>query len=176
MFFNKTAPSNGRIQTEPSGKSIAWRKFGREAWWLGLVLVGAYLAVILMTYSPQDHPSWSHMASEGAAVDNAGGAVGAWVSDMLLYLFGFSAWWWVVLAFYGMWLVYKRLGSTISERPFLLFNLVGFVLLILASSAFESGHLLALPAQFPLTQGGMIGNALDSIYKHVWLCWLSLCV
>lgn len=168
MFFNKkTAPSNGRIQAEPSEKALHGASLVREAWWLGLVLVGAYLAVILMTYSPQD-PSWSHMASEGAAVDNAGGAVGAWVSDMLLYLFGFSAWWWVVLAFYGMWLVYKRLGSTISERPFLLFNLVGFVLLILASSAFESGHLLALPAQFPLTQGGMIGNALDSMLHSMF--------
>lgn len=168
MFFNKkTAPSNGRIQAEPSEKALHGASLVREAWWLGLVLVGAYLAVILMTYSPQD-PSWSHMTSEGAAVDNAGGAVGAWVSDMLLYLFGFSAWWWVVLAFYGMWLVYKRLGSTISERPFLLFNLVGFVLLILASSAFESGHLLALPAQFPLTQGGMIGNALDSMLHSMF--------
>lgn len=168
MFFNKkTAPSNGRIQAEPSEKALHGASLVREAWWLGLVLVGAYLAVILMTYSPQD-PSWSHMASEGAAVNNAGGAVGAWVSDMLLYLFGFSAWWWVVLAFYGMWLVYKRLGSTISERPFLLFNLVGFALLILASSAFESGHLLALPAQFPLTQGGMIGNALDSMLHSMF--------
>ncbi len=168
MFFNKkSSPSNGRIQVEPSEKALHGASLVREAWWLGLVLVGAYLAVILMTYSPQD-PSWSHMASEGASVDNAGGAVGAWVSDMLLYLFGFSAWWWVVLAFYGMWLVYKRLGSTISERPFLLFNLVGFVLLILASSAFESGHLLALPAQFPLTQGGMIGNALDSMLRSMF--------
>lgn len=168
MFFNKkTSPSNGRIQAEPSEKALHGASLVREAWWLGLVLVGAYLAVILMTYSPQD-PSWSHMTSDGATVDNAGGAVGAWVSDMLLYLFGFSAWWWVVLAFYGMWLVYKRLGTTISERPFLLFNLVGFVLLILASSAFESGHLLALPAQFPLTQGGMIGNALDNALRSMF--------
>lgn len=168
MFFNKkTAPSNGRIQAEPSEKALHGASLVREAWWLGLVLVGAYLAVILMTYSPQD-PAWSHMTSDDAVVENAGGAVGAWVSDMLLYLFGFSAWWWVVLAFYGMWLVYKRLGTTISERPFLLFNLVGFVLLILASSAFESGHLLALPAQFPLTQGGMIGNALDNALRSMF--------
>ena len=168
MFFNKkSSPSNGRVQVEPSEKALHGASLVREAWWLGLVLVGAYLAVILISYSPQD-PSWSHMTSDGAAVENAGGAVGAWVSDMLLYLFGFSAWWWVVLAFYGMWLVYKRLGSTISERPFLLFNLVGFALLILASSAFESGHLLALPAQFPLTQGGMIGNALDNMLRSMF--------
>ncbi|EUJ10787.1 DNA segregation ATPase, FtsK/SpoIIIE family [Methylophilaceae bacterium 11] len=168
MFFNKkTSVSNGRVQAEPSEKALHGASLVKEAWWLGLVLVGLYLAVILITYSPQD-PSWSHMATEGAPVDNAGGAVGAWVSDMLLYLFGFSAWWWVVLAFYGMWLVYKRLGTTISERPFLMFNLIGFTLLLLASSAFEAGHLLALPAQFPLTQGGMIGNAVDSMLHSMF--------
>lgn len=168
MFFNKkTSISNSRIQAEPSEKALHGASLVKEAWWLGLVLVGLYLAVILITYSPQD-PSWSHMASEGAPVDNAGGAVGAWVSDMLLYLFGFSAWWWVVLAFYGMWLVYKRLGTTLSERPFLMFNLIGFALLLLASSTFEAGHLLALPAEFPLTQGGMIGNALDSLLHSMF--------
>jgi len=84
LFFNKkTAPSNGRIQAEPSEKALHGASLVREAWWLGLVLVGAYLAVILMTYSPQD-PSWSHMTSDDAVVENAGGAVGAWVSDMLL--------------------------------------------------------------------------------------------
>ena len=93
---------------------------------------------------------------------NAGGSVGAWVSDMLLYLFGFSAWWWVVLAFYSMWLVYLQLERTISERPFLVFNLVGFALLQLASSTIEAGHLIALPATLPLGAGGMLGNAVDS--------------
>jgi DNA segregation ATPase FtsK/SpoIIIE, S-DNA-T family len=133
----------------------------REAWWLGLVIVGLYLAVILATYNNQD-PSWSHMASETAVIHNAGGAVGAWVSDMLLYLFGFSAWWWVVLAFYSVWLVYHRLELTISERPFLVFNLVGFGLLLIASTAIESGHLITLPVTLPLGAGGMLGNVVDS--------------
>ena len=138
-----------------------------EAWWLGLVLLGLYLAVILFTYNQQD-PSWSHMASEHAAISNAGGSVGAWVSDMLLYLFGFSAWWWVVLAFYSMWLVYQRLELTISERPFLLFNLFGFGLLILASCALEAGHLITLPSTLPLGAGGMLGNAVDSALRGMF--------
>ena len=112
----------------------------REAWWLALTLGGLFLAAILLTYSRQD-PSWSHIASEDAVIHNAGGAVGAWVSDMLLYLFGFSAWWWVVLAFYSVWLVYHRLEMTISERPFLIFNLADAaitigVVIILARSLF----------------------------------------
>ena len=166
MFFNKK-PSvvNGRVETP---KTLLQQKHEqkhvhlvREAWWLGLVLVGVYLAVILFTYYKQDS-SWSHTASDHAAIHNAGGSVGALVSDMLLYLFGFSAWWWVVLAFYSMWLVYLQLERTISERPFLVFNLVGFSLLIVASSSLEAGHLIALPATLPLGAGGMLGNAVDS--------------
>lgn len=155
-----------RVLSEPTGKAKHGANLVREAWWLGLVLVGAYLAVILLTYSPQD-PSWSQTASNIVTISNAGGAVGAWISDLLLYLFGFSAWWWVVMSFYSMWLVYVRLESTLSERPFLLFNLVGFGLLLIASSALEAGHLVTLPAEL-LLQGGMVGNAIDSLLRSMF--------
>ncbi len=168
MFFNKKSSAvNGRVQAPLSPTQQHGVKLVREAWWLGLVLVGLYLAVILMSYSRQD-PSWSHMTSENATIDNAGGAVGAWISDMLLYLFGFSAWWWVVLAFYSMWLVYLRLELTISERPFLVFNLVGFGLLLISSCALEAGHLVALPASLPLGAGGMLGNAVDGLLRDMF--------
>ena len=165
MFFNKkSAAINGRVEAPKTPQQQQHQQIHahllREAWWLGLVLLGVYLAVILFTYYKQD-PSWSHTASDNAAIYNAGGSVGAWVSDMLLYLFGFSAWWWVVLAFYSMWLVYLQLERTISERPFLVFNLVGFSLLIVASSSLEAGHLIALPATLPSGAGGMLGNAVD---------------
>lgn len=137
----------------------------REAWWLVLLVVGVYLTTILITYHPDD-PSWSHSASENAVIHNAGGAVGAWISDMLLYLFGFSAWWWVVLAFYAIWLVYLRLEETmISQRPLLLFNFVGFSLLLVASSAFEAGHLVPLHAVLPLESGGVLGGVVDEILR-----------
>ncbi len=168
MFFNKKSSAvNGRVETPKTPQQQKHAHLVREAWWLVLVLVGAYLAVILITYSKQDS-SWSHMASEHAAISNAGGSVGAWVADMLLYLFGFSAWWWVVLAFYSMWLVYRRLELTISERPFLVFNLVGFSLLLVASSSIEAGHLIALPASLPLGAGGMLGNAVDGLLRNMF--------
>jgi len=168
LFFNKKSPAvNGRLQAPPSPSQQHGASLVREAWWLGLVLVGLYLAVILISYNSQD-PSWSHMASDNAVVQNAGGAVGAWIADMMLYLFGFSAWWWVVLAFYSMWLVYLRLELTISERPFLLFNLVGFALLLISSCALEAGHLVTLPATLPLTGGGMLGNAVDGALRSMF--------
>ena len=134
---------------------------------MALALLGLYLAVVFLTYNRQD-PSWSHMASQNATIHNAGGAVGAWISDILLYLFGFSAWWWVVLALYSVWLMYHRLELTISERPFLVFNLVGFALLIVASCALEAGHLISLPAALPLAAGGMLGSGVDSALRSMF--------
>ena len=118
-----------------SKSHVIGAKLIKEAWWLGLVLVGLFITVILFTYHREDQ-SWSHMAAENAPIHNAGGSVGAWISDMMLYLFGFSAWWWAILAFYAMWLVYLKLDdATQHEKPFLLFNFIGFGLLLISSSA-----------------------------------------
>jgi len=137
----------------------------REAWWLALVAVGIYLTVILLSHHPDD-PSWSHSASENSPIHNAGGKVGAWLADMLLYLFGFSAWWWVVLAFYAMWLVYLRLEVVaLAQRPILFFNLVGFAILLVASCALEAGHILPLPAILPMGPGGMFGSVVDEVLR-----------
>ena len=165
LFPKKSSsPLNGRREaaTPPTHGLV------REAWWLALVLMGSYLAVILFSYQ-RDDPSWSHSASDSAVIHNAGGAVGAWVADMMLYLFGISAWWWVVLAFYAMWLVYLRLEVVaLSQRPLLLFNLVGFGLLLIASSALEAGHILALPAHLPLAPGGMLGSVTDQVLRTMF--------
>ncbi len=138
----------------------------REAWWLALVAIGIFLALILFTYH-RDDPSWSHSASDNALIHNAGGALGAWLSDILLYLFGFSAWWFVVLSFYAMWLVYIKLEAASNEQPLLIFNFVGFAMLLLASATLEAGHIMALPAELPLSpeRGGLIGTVFDGLLQ-----------
>lgn len=138
----------------------------REAWWLVLVSLGVYLAIILLTYHPEDS-SWSHAAPVDALIHNAGGAIGAWLSDMMLYLFGFSAWWWVLLALYSMWLIYRRLETHEEgeSNSFILFNFIGFALLMLSSSALEAGHLLTLNIDLPLAAGGAIGQGIDTMLQ-----------
>lgn len=162
MFFKKSKPVNARREAEISKSNALAHTLIKEAWWLGLVLVGLYITVILFTYHPDDS-SWSHMAPDAAQIQNSGGHVGAWVSDLLLYVFGFSAWWWAVLAFYAMWFVYLKLEVVDqSEKPFLLFNFIGFAMLLVASSALEAGHIISLPASLPLAPGGMLGAAVDA--------------
>ena len=159
---------NARRAVEVAAPPPISNKLVKEAWWLGLVLVGLYIVVILATYQRED-PSWSHMAAENTVVQNGGGYVGAWVSDMMLYLFGFSAWWWAVLAFYAMWLVYLKLEVVEgSNKPFLLFNFIGFGILLTASSALEAGHLVSLPATVPDEAGGMLGVAVDGLLRSLF--------
>ncbi|NDU92034.1 MAG: hypothetical protein G3I10_05405 [Ferrovum sp.] len=70
---------------------------------LGLVvLAAAYLAMILITYHRSD-PGWSVGATASRAVSNAGGRIGAWTSDLLLYLFGYSTTWFVVALGLAVW-------------------------------------------------------------------------
>jgi DNA segregation ATPase FtsK/SpoIIIE, S-DNA-T family len=162
LFFNKkTVNTSSNRQPAPAEHA----GLVKEAWWLLFSVIGVYLVLILGSYYPND-PSWSHNASDNAVIHNAGGVVGAWVSDMLLYIFGFSAWWWVVFAFYAIWLVYLRLDVVaLGRKPLLFVNFFGFGLLLLASSCLEYGHLMQLPAQLPQDSGGAIGAILDELLR-----------
>ena len=161
MFFQKKA-SSATARREAMPEKTAG--LIREAWWLLLVVVGVYLATILMTYH-RDDPGWSHSASE-VGIHNAGGTLGAWLADILLFLFGFSAWWLVVLSFYAILWVYRRLETgRDSQRPVLLFHCIGFGMLLIASSALESGHLVRLNVELPLQEGGMLGEVLDGVLR-----------
>ena len=150
-----------------SEKQLHHMMLVREALWLLLLLVGLFLAVILMTYHPQD-PSWFYMGSDGSVIENAGGKVGAVLSDVLLNLFGFSAWWLVVLTLFTIWLTYQQIDAEEKERPFLAYNMVGFGLLLAASSALEAGHIVSLPASLPDAAGGIIGVSVDGGLRRLF--------
>ncbi|MEE9332250.1 MAG: DNA translocase FtsK 4TM domain-containing protein [Methylophilaceae bacterium] len=152
------------METPKSDKQLHHAFLVREAWWLILGLFGIFLMVALASFNPQD-PSFSHMASVNADIHNLVGKVGAFVSDILLNVFGFSAWWLVALVFYLVWLRYHQIEAKDQERPIFLFNIAGFFLLIAASCALEAGHLIDLPASLPDQQGGMLGPLIDNVFR-----------
>jgi S-DNA-T family DNA segregation ATPase FtsK/SpoIIIE len=133
----------------------------REARWLVLLGAAGYLLLILATYHKGD-PGWSHSAT-AAATRNAGGQLGAWIADLLLYLFGVSAYWWVALCGYVVAWGYRRLdGSSLIDRRPLLVASGGFVLLLASSAALEALRLHSLAVELPLAPGGLVGAALGS--------------
>lgn len=163
MFFNKKTVNSSNVSKKIDAESAGLAK---EAWWLFFAAIGIYLVLILASYY-HDDPSWTHSASENAIVHNAGGTLGALLSDMLLYIFGFSAWWFAVFAFYAIWLVYLRLDVVAQGRkPLLFLNFFGFGLLLLSSSCLEYGHVMHIPATLPQDAGGVIGNIFDTILRE----------
>ena len=128
----------------------------REARWLLLTACALYFTVALYGYDSAD-PAWSHSAS-GAATHNPGGALGAYLSDLLFYLFGFSAWWWVLFMLQRVWAGYHDLrpGSIFDKRTWWI-SVAGFAVLLLASSALETLRLYTLKVVLPLAPGGMFG-------------------
>jgi S-DNA-T family DNA segregation ATPase FtsK/SpoIIIE len=138
----------------------------RESGWLLLVAVALYLVLILFGFDRND-PSWSHSASS-AITHNPGGVFGAHLSDMLLYVFGFSAWWWVTLMLQRVWAVYRRISSdSLFDQRALWVSLLGFLVLLLSSSALEALRLYTWKVSLPLAPGGMMGAVLGGTLSHV---------
>jgi S-DNA-T family DNA segregation ATPase FtsK/SpoIIIE len=134
----------------------------RESRWLALSVVAAYLVLILATYHRGD-PGWSHSVAADR-IRNAGGQVGAYLADLLLYLFGVSAWWWVLLLVYAVIWGYRRLdGSSISDRRPFIVALAGFSVLLVGSTGLETLRFHTLQVSLPLAPGGMLGAVVGEV-------------
>ena len=128
----------------------------RESWWLALLAIALYLLLILTTYQPSD-PGWSHSVRT-SVIRNAGGVVGAYIADLMLYLFGVSAYWWIVLCAALVAWGFRRIESTGStDRRSYVVVLIGFLMLLAASSGIEGVRLYSLKATLPGAPGGVIG-------------------
>jgi S-DNA-T family DNA segregation ATPase FtsK/SpoIIIE len=137
----------------------------RESGWLLLVAVALYLVLILFGFDRND-PSWSHSATS-ALTHNPGGVFGAHLSDMLLYLFGFSAWWWVTLMLQRVWAGYRRISSdSLFDQRALWVSLSGFLVLLFSSSALEMLRLYTWKVALPGAPGGMLGSVLGGVLSH----------
>jgi len=163
LHANK-AMTNRRAETRASSLPPRLAALLRESWWLLAVALFGYLALILATYTRSD-PGWSFSGS-AAAIANKGGVVGAWLADLLLYLFGISAWWWVFGGIILLIAEYRRLSAhnegdrhlEVRHHPWL--ALPGFGCLLLASCALEALRLYRLPVSLPQGGGGAIGQLL----------------
>ena len=141
---------------------------------LGLI-VAVYLFVILLTYTGND-PSWSHISSDMTTINNMGGAMGAWLSDLFYSFFGFGAWW--LLAF----LIYESILIWWNNKPtFWLLRLTAYIFLILSASAWFA-QLVSLIEHMvdPVSNGlkgvagGIIGLELQSRLAQLLTPWGSV--
>ena len=164
MAFRSSADAPQRKPWPPRLAALA-----REAWWLVLVLIATYLALVLATYDKFD-PAWSHSAS-GTGIHNAGGRFGAWLADVLLYLFGLSAYWGVVFLLFAVYWGYRRLGASgPGDRRSFFVACSGFFALLLASASLEALRVHSFHVQLPLAAGGIVGVSLGELFTR----WFGL--
>src|SRR6185503_5003961 len=159
MFSKKKV--NARRRADPPSRELSPRmaRLLRESWWLLVAAAFLYLALTLVTYTKSDR-AWSTTGS-GADIANRGGVIGAWVSDLLLYLFGLSAWWWVAGGVFLVVLGYRRVvrPEQTGDHP-LGVAALGFGLVLLSSASLEAIRLWRLPATLPQRPGGALGEAI----------------
>jgi S-DNA-T family DNA segregation ATPase FtsK/SpoIIIE len=132
----------------------------RESKWFALVALAIYLLLVLVTFNKSD-PGWFH-STAAALPRNAGGRAGAWLSELLLYVFGISAYWLVALLLYIVVAGYRRLdGSRLLDKRPLIVALAGFAVMIAASCGIEKLRFYTLKATLPLAPGGMLGDVVS---------------
>src|SRR5690606_14613726 len=83
------------VRNGPSPLQSRLSSLLREARWIVFAALAVWLALVLASWNKGD-PAWSQSVP-GNVIQNRGGALGAYVADLLLFLFGYAAWLWVVL-------------------------------------------------------------------------------
>ncbi|PWF41014.1 DNA translocase FtsK [Massilia glaciei] len=135
-----------------------------EARWIALAVLFLYFVIILLSYNKSD-PGWSHEIVK-LKVSNLGGKAGAYLSDFLLFMFGFSAWWWCICFLRMIWKGYRKLNDGIARTPAGepehhhegLIRWGGFVLMFAGSMGLEFLRMYSLGVALPRAPGGVLGQ------------------
>ncbi len=159
MFYKRNGNRKRRPAAPEATLSPRFARLVRESWCLLVAAVLIYIALILSTYTKSDR-GFSFTGTSDA-IANRGGVVGAWLSDLLLYLFGLSAWWWVAGGVMLLVAGFRRIADPrrAREHPPGLAAL-GFALVLLSSAAIEAIRLWKLPVILPLAPGGAFGDSI----------------
>lgn len=138
-----------------------------EASLIMLIAFGFYILLSILTYRQAD-PSWSHEV-DTTAVLNAGGRVGAWLSDLFLYLFGYFTYLFPVIIFHRAWQAYRAYknnehvfmfnGSRVASR------VSGFLLASVSATSLLHLYLGNLHVALPYEAGGIIGSAMGGVFS-----------
>ena len=126
-----------------SGLTIHIGRGLREAALFILLALASFLAIALITYNIQD-PGWSYTGPR-EGVQNAAGTVGAWVADVLLYLFGYLAFLFPVMIAYSGWLVLRGRREEGVDYHVLGIRWFGFFITLASGCALASLHFV-IPA------------------------------
>jgi S-DNA-T family DNA segregation ATPase FtsK/SpoIIIE len=168
-YTRKSAAKSGLPVAVPAAPAARWRQ---QAW----VIVGAVAWLLLLLALATHHlgdPGFS-TSGDGESLRNKAGMVGAWVSDLGLFLFGYSVWWFIPVGLRA-WLsslakAVRREDDATLAAPLLprAAFWAGLALLMAASCSLEWTRLYQWEPQLPGHAGGVLGFTLGPLSSH-WL-------
>lgn len=128
-----------------------------------LFALAIMLALAFASHSLNDN-CWSKSV-DSASVYNLLGVVGAWISDIFLYILGYSAWWLVAGVFYlGFFKINRHKIPTGNWSH--IYRIVSYILLIASSASFEYIIFYQQPSTLPDGFGGSFGSFIFNNSYH----------
>jgi DNA segregation ATPase FtsK/SpoIIIE, S-DNA-T family len=129
-----------------------------------LTVAALFMMLSLVSYHPSD-PGWSQTAW-GGSVHNAAGSAGAWVADLMFFVFGVFAYIVPVLVVILGWAIFKAPYSLLEVDYFALgLRIIGFIALFLSMSAMGSMNFTDI---HNFSSGGLIGDMLYTALKPLF--------
>ncbi len=131
----------------------------RESAILALGVVALVMLVALATYSPRD-PGFS-FTGEAVDIQNRIGPFGAWLADVLFFLFGRPAFLFPIMLGVACFVMFRqRDAAEASSRTNTAIRVGGFVLMLVTSCGLATLHWAPEPLRE--TAGGVIGDVVGS--------------
>lgn len=119
--------------------------------------LATYLFVSMFSYDFND-PAWSHSGTN-QGIENFGGLAGAWLADLIFYLFGVLGFMLPIMVFYnGLILVKTHKVKSEYRRQLLILRWIGFFLIMFSGCALASLHFNVVDQILPLDAGGILGQ------------------
>jgi DNA segregation ATPase FtsK/SpoIIIE, S-DNA-T family len=116
--------------------------------------VSIFFLLSLFSYHTTD-PGWSRTGTS-LAVANIGGYVGAWFADILLCVFGYTAYIFPLMLIYASWLPFLQQQKDATSHTVFILRSFGFFLMLLCGSSLASLYFNG--GILPFGSGGILGD------------------
>ncbi len=139
----------------------------REGGLIGLVALCLYLSLALVSFDPAD-PGWSYTGSD-EAVANLVGVSGAWIADVLFFIFGYWAFVFPLLLACQAWLLFRdRKRPLAFSWTILGFRSFGFLLTISAGAGLAALHFYTSGMNLREGSGGILGEEIIQLLEPLF--------
>lgn len=150
------------VEDAPAGDYMLLRL--KEGALIGVVALCMYLSLALFTYDQED-PGWSYLGGNEVAT-NLVGRSGAWLADVMLFVFGYLAFVFPLLLVYQAVVMLRRRSSESAiDWKIFGFRAVGFILTLVAGTGLAALHFYTIGMNLREGSGGILGNEIAALLE-----------